>query len=224
MFATAKPSSVLATSRFLVRPATCLPSGPTRGPRRKEEAMAKSDEKQVHVQFAERVLDELPADAKTDAELKPGKGAYTLLRVRGRSVASIRNRNARVTMPHAGGRPRPSGWRSWSWRPRPRRSRRRRRRRPTDRLRQARGPEGAGQRSGPFRVGRLSPWPAAAFSGCAAPRAAGRTSDRSIRPRRRCMRGEGAHLLPCENPHPGCVQLRGGRSSNNVATLVPPIG
>jgi hypothetical protein len=56
----------------------------------------------AYEKFSERVLAELPADLKADAELKPGGGSYALLRIRSRTVASIRSKNARITHPHSG--------------------------------------------------------------------------------------------------------------------------
>lgn len=63
-------------------------------------AAAKGDH--VHPDFAVKVLGALPDDLRKSAELKRGGGEYTILKVRGKSVASIRDKNTRITHPHGG--------------------------------------------------------------------------------------------------------------------------
>ncbi|MGH3373137.1 MAG: hypothetical protein ACRDP6_00210 [Actinoallomurus sp.] len=56
----------------------------------------------VHPDFAVKVMGALPDDLRKSAELKKGGGEYTILRVRGKSVASIRDKNVRIVHPHGG--------------------------------------------------------------------------------------------------------------------------
>jgi hypothetical protein len=61
------------------------------------------DKKPEHQAFAEKVLAKLPKAVRDEAEAVPGGGAYSLLKVGGRTVASIRGNSARVTFRHDGG-------------------------------------------------------------------------------------------------------------------------
>lgn len=64
--------------------------------------MAADKKAAVHPDFALKVMGALPDDLRKSAELKKGGGEYTILKVRGRSVASIRDRSVRVVHPHGG--------------------------------------------------------------------------------------------------------------------------
>ena len=58
------------------------------------------EKKDQHGAFAKKVADKLPREHKSNSEVVAGKGGYTLIKVGGRTVASVRNRNVRVTFPH----------------------------------------------------------------------------------------------------------------------------
>jgi len=64
--------------------------------------MAAASGDHVHPDFALKVMGALPDDLRKSAELKKGGGEYTILKVRGKSVASIRDRNVRIVHPHGG--------------------------------------------------------------------------------------------------------------------------
>jgi hypothetical protein len=63
-------------------------------------AAAKGDH--VHPDFALKVMGALPDDLRKSAELKKGGGEYTILKVRGKSVASIRDKHVRIVHLHGG--------------------------------------------------------------------------------------------------------------------------
>ena len=54
----------------------------------------------AHSDFAAKVLVKLPKATRDEAEVVEGSGAYSILKVGGRSVASIRGKNARITFAH----------------------------------------------------------------------------------------------------------------------------
>jgi hypothetical protein len=56
----------------------------------------------VHPQLAERIVKALPAKVREAAEVVAGGGAYSILKVHGKSVASIRDRNVRIVHPTDG--------------------------------------------------------------------------------------------------------------------------
>jgi hypothetical protein len=56
----------------------------------------------VHAAHAERIVKALPAKVREAAEVKAGGGEYTIIRVNGKTVASVRDRNVRVTHPTDG--------------------------------------------------------------------------------------------------------------------------
>jgi hypothetical protein len=58
-----------------------------------------ADKKNSHKEFAEKILAKLPTAIRKEAELKAGGGEYTILKVRGKSVASVRNNNVRIVHP-----------------------------------------------------------------------------------------------------------------------------
>lgn len=64
--------------------------------------MAAEKKAAVHPDFALKVMGALPDELRKSAELKKGGGEYTILKVRGKSVASIRDRNVRIVHPHGG--------------------------------------------------------------------------------------------------------------------------
>ena len=64
--------------------------------------MAADKKPAVHPEFAIKVMGALPAELRKSAELKKGAGEYTTLRVRGKTVASIRDKNIRITHRHGG--------------------------------------------------------------------------------------------------------------------------
>jgi hypothetical protein len=64
--------------------------------------MAADKKAAVHPDFAIKVMGALPDELRKSAELKKGGGEYTILKVRGKSVASIRDRNVRIVHPHGG--------------------------------------------------------------------------------------------------------------------------
>jgi hypothetical protein len=58
-----------------------------------------ADKKNTHKEFAEKILAKLPKAIRDESELKAGGGDYTILKVRGKSVASVRNNNVRIVHP-----------------------------------------------------------------------------------------------------------------------------
>jgi hypothetical protein len=56
----------------------------------------------VHPQLAERIVKALPPKVKAEAEVKAGGGPYSIIRVRGRSIASVRDNAVRVVHPTDG--------------------------------------------------------------------------------------------------------------------------
>jgi hypothetical protein len=71
------------------------------GPRRKVDTMA-TQEKSDHMVAAERLVKALPSAVRKKAEVEEGKGKYTLVKVGGRTVASVRSKNVRLTFGHDG--------------------------------------------------------------------------------------------------------------------------
>lgn len=63
-------------------------------------AAAKGDH--AHPDYAERIVKALPAKIREAAEVVAGGGAYSILKVNGKSVASIRDRNVRIVHPTDG--------------------------------------------------------------------------------------------------------------------------
>ena len=61
-----------------------------------------AESKPAHEVTAERILAKLPKAVRDEAEVEPGGGEYHLLKVGGKTVASVRNRNVRVTFRHGG--------------------------------------------------------------------------------------------------------------------------
>jgi hypothetical protein len=59
-------------------------------------------EKADHLVAAERLVAKLPKTVRDAATLEEGGGEYTLLKYGGRTVASIRNKNVRITVGHDG--------------------------------------------------------------------------------------------------------------------------
>jgi hypothetical protein len=58
-----------------------------------------ADKKNTHKEFAGKILKALPKTIRDESELKAGGGEYTILKVRGKSVASVRNNNVRIVHP-----------------------------------------------------------------------------------------------------------------------------
>jgi hypothetical protein len=56
----------------------------------------------THPDFAVKVMGKIPPELRKSVELKKGSGEYTILKVRGRSVASIRDGSCRIVHPHDG--------------------------------------------------------------------------------------------------------------------------
>jgi phosphosulfolactate phosphohydrolase-like enzyme len=56
-----------------------------------------ADKKQDHADLAEQVAAKLPKQVRDRSEIVAGSGAYSLLKVDGRTVASVRGNGARVT-------------------------------------------------------------------------------------------------------------------------------
>ncbi len=61
-----------------------------------------ADKKHTHPEHAERIAKALPAKVRERAEVKAGGGAYTIIRVNDRSVASIRDNAVRILHPTDG--------------------------------------------------------------------------------------------------------------------------
>src|SRR4051794_36800303 len=61
-----------------------------------------AEKKPAHQATAERILAKLPKAVRDEAEVEQGGGEYHLLKVGGKTVASVRNRNVRVTFRHGG--------------------------------------------------------------------------------------------------------------------------
>jgi hypothetical protein len=59
-----------------------------------------ADKKHTHPEVADRILKALPKGVRDNAELKAGGGEYTILRVNGKSVASVRDNAVRIVHPH----------------------------------------------------------------------------------------------------------------------------
>jgi hypothetical protein len=59
-------------------------------------------EKSDHLIAAERLVSKLPKQVRDGATLEEGGGEYTLLKYGGRTVASVRNKNVRITVGHDG--------------------------------------------------------------------------------------------------------------------------
>lgn len=64
--------------------------------------MPKKETVHVHADYAERIVKALPAKLKEAVEVKPGGGEYTIIKVNGKSVASVRDRNVRIVHPTDG--------------------------------------------------------------------------------------------------------------------------
>jgi hypothetical protein len=58
-----------------------------------------ADSKNTHKEFADKILKALPAALRKETEAKAGGGEYTIIKVRGKSVASVRNNNVRIVHP-----------------------------------------------------------------------------------------------------------------------------
>ncbi len=56
----------------------------------------------THNDFAVMVMGKLPAELRKSVQIKKGGGEYTIIKVRGRSVASVRDGNCRIVHPHDG--------------------------------------------------------------------------------------------------------------------------
>lgn len=56
----------------------------------------------AHPDYAERIVKALPAKVREAAEVVAGGGAYSILKVHGRSVASVRDKNVRIVHPTDG--------------------------------------------------------------------------------------------------------------------------
>lgn len=61
-----------------------------------------AEKKSDHEVTAERIQAKLPKAIRDEAEVEQGGGEYHLLKVGGKTVASVRNRNVRVTFRHGG--------------------------------------------------------------------------------------------------------------------------
>lgn len=59
-------------------------------------------EKSDHLIAAERLVSKLPKAVREGATLEEGGGEYTLLKFGGRTVASVRPKNVRITVGHDG--------------------------------------------------------------------------------------------------------------------------
>jgi hypothetical protein len=57
----------------------------------------------IHADTAEKIVKALPAKLRDRAELKAGGGEYTIVKIDGKSVASVRDRNVRIVHPTDGG-------------------------------------------------------------------------------------------------------------------------
>jgi hypothetical protein len=64
--------------------------------------MAAAKGTHVHADHAERIVKALPAKVRERAEVKAGGGAYSILKIDGKSVASVRDRNVRIVHPTDG--------------------------------------------------------------------------------------------------------------------------
>jgi hypothetical protein len=56
----------------------------------------------AHPDYAERIVKALPAKVREAAEVVAGGGAYSILKVHGKSVASVRDKNVRIVHPTDG--------------------------------------------------------------------------------------------------------------------------
>lgn len=61
-----------------------------------------ADKKAAHPEYAERIVKALPAKVRDAAEVVAGGGAYSILKIHGKSVASVRDRNVRIVHPTDG--------------------------------------------------------------------------------------------------------------------------
>jgi hypothetical protein len=61
-----------------------------------------AEKKHKHPEYADRILKALPAKLKAEAEVVAGGGAYSILKVCGKSVASVRDKNVRIVHPTDG--------------------------------------------------------------------------------------------------------------------------
>lgn len=64
--------------------------------------MAASKKPAVHPDFAVKVMGKIPAELRKSVEIKKGSGEYTIIRVRGRSIASVRDGSVKVNHRHSG--------------------------------------------------------------------------------------------------------------------------
>lgn len=64
--------------------------------------MAADKKPAAHPDYAARIVKALPAKVRDAAEVVAGGGAYSILKVQGKSVASIRDRNVRIVHPTDG--------------------------------------------------------------------------------------------------------------------------
>jgi hypothetical protein len=56
----------------------------------------------VHAEHAEKILKALPAKVREAAEVIKGGGEYQILKIHGKSVASVRDKNVRIVHPTDG--------------------------------------------------------------------------------------------------------------------------
>jgi hypothetical protein len=59
-------------------------------------------EKADHLAAAEKLVAKLPKAVREAATVEEGKGKYTLVKYGGRTVASVRSKNVRITIGHDG--------------------------------------------------------------------------------------------------------------------------
>lgn len=64
--------------------------------------MAADKKAAVHPDHAEKIVKALPAKVREAAEVVAGGGAYSILKIHGKSVASVRDRNVRIVHPTDG--------------------------------------------------------------------------------------------------------------------------
>ena len=64
--------------------------------------MASSKKDHTHPDFAVRVMGKTPAELRKSVEIKKGSGEYSIIRVRGRSIASVRDGSAKINHRHSG--------------------------------------------------------------------------------------------------------------------------
>lgn len=63
------------------------------------KAQAVKDE---YVSHAEKIVSKMPKAIRDKAEVETGKGKYALIKYGGRTVASVRSKNVRITLGHDG--------------------------------------------------------------------------------------------------------------------------